>query len=153
MNKRMIFVLLIFLLVGCAKENEVQKQSLQKLNLTQTSAKKTADRADQAEAEKAVQIVKQRREVNDVRAVSSEKKMIIAYKVKHLERFRMKKIEKAIRKELEKKFPNHEIVVSSDLKLFWKTEELKQKLEKKRFDQKKLDKEIDVLKKLSEEQT
>ncbi|MGX1900584.1 peptidoglycan-synthase activator LpoB [Thermolongibacillus altinsuensis] len=153
MNKPLIFFLFIFVLFGCSKENEVQKQSLQKLNLTQTSTKETAHRDDQNVAEKAVQIVKQKREVNDVLAVNSEKKMIVAYKVKHLERFRMKKIEKAIRKELEKNFPNYEIIVSSDLKLFWKTEELKQKLEKKRLDQKKLDKEIDMLKKLSKEQT
>ncbi|WP_044748647.1 YhcN/YlaJ family sporulation lipoprotein [Bacillus alveayuensis] len=155
MLKKLFPVLLVFsILFGCAKEKENQQQSLQNFNITKTSTKETADaNLNQSVAKQAVQRISKKREIKDVVAVNTKKKLLLAYQVKHLQRFRMKQIEKNIQKELEKIFPHHDVVISSDLKLFWKTEELRRKLNKDGIDEKEVNKQIKKLEKLSNELT
>lgn len=86
-------------------------------------------------------------------AVNNDKEIFLAYKVKHLERFRLKKIEKHVKKSLEEEFPFYQITVSSDLKLFLETSELKEKLSKEKMTSKKLSREIEELKNLLNEKT
>jgi hypothetical protein len=62
--------------------------------------------------------------VYDVAIVKGDKETVIAYKVKHMHRFRMKQIEKELKKRLEEKFPKEKFVVSSDYKIFLEVIEL-----------------------------
>jgi hypothetical protein len=153
-RKLFLAFLIIGILFGCAKEKENKQQSLQNFNITKTSTKETADaNLNQSVAKQAVQRISKKREIKDVVAVSTKKKLLLAYQVKHLQRFRMKQIENNIQKELEKLFPNHDVIISSDLKLFWKTEELRRKLNKDGIDEKEVNKQIEKLEKLSKELT
>ncbi|NMD71503.1 sporulation protein [Bacillus sp. DNRA2] len=56
--------------------------------------------------------------VYDVAIVKGKKDTVVAYKVKHMHRFRMKQIEKEINEKLEKKFPKEDFIISSDYKIF-----------------------------------
>jgi hypothetical protein len=62
--------------------------------------------------------------VYDVAIVKGGNDTLIAYKVKHMHRFRMKQIEKEINKRLEEKFPKENFTVSSDYKIFLEVVEL-----------------------------
>ncbi|MFL6556978.1 MAG: sporulation protein [Bacillus sp. (in: firmicutes)] len=57
-------------------------------------------------------------ELYDVAVIKGKKDTLVVYKVKHLHRFRMKKIEKNINKMLEEKYPNDNFTISSDYKIF-----------------------------------
>lgn len=91
--------------------------------------------------------------ITDAVAVNNDKEIFLAYKVKHLERFRLKKIEKRVKKSLEEEFPFYQITVSSDLKLFLETGKLKEKLSKEKMTSKKLSREIEELNNLLNEKT
>lgn len=97
--------------------------------------------------------MKARKEIRDAVAVNTKNKLLLAYQVKQMDRFRMRQIEKDVKQQLELLFPDHDIIVSSDLKLFWKTDELRGKMQKDDMDERKLDKQIEKLKKLREERT
>ncbi|GGJ76929.1 hypothetical protein GCM10008982_27830 [Anoxybacillus voinovskiensis] len=142
-------------MVGCAREPGVKKQSLQGKNMIQLSTDGTAKTAEirQSVAEQAVAQIKQRDDIRDAVAVSTDKKLLLAYQVKQMARFRMKQIAKDIQQQLERLFPDHEVTTSGDLKLFWKTDELRGKIEKDRLSERQMNREIDELKRLSEERT
>ncbi|MEH7177463.1 sporulation protein [Neobacillus vireti] len=57
-------------------------------------------------------------EIYDVAVVKGKKATLVVYKVKHMQRFNMKKIEKNLTKSLEDKYPKDEFTVSSDYKIF-----------------------------------
>ena len=57
-------------------------------------------------------------ELYDVAVVKGKKDTLVVYKVKHMHRFKMKKIEKDLTKRLEKNYPKENITVSSDYKIF-----------------------------------
>ncbi|WP_181537948.1 YhcN/YlaJ family sporulation lipoprotein [[Anoxybacillus] calidus] len=152
MKKWFLAFFIIGILFGCAKEKENQQQSLQNFNITKSSTKETADaNLNQSVAKQAVQKIREKREIKDVVAVNTKKKLLLAYQVKHMQRFRMKQIRKDVKEELENLFPDYDIILSSDIKLFWKTEELRRKLSKDGMDEKEIDKQIEKLEKLSNE--
>ncbi|GIN19208.1 MAG TPA: sporulation protein [Bacillus bacterium] len=68
-------------------------------------------------------------EIYDVAVVEGDKNIIVAYKVKHLQRFRMKKIEKELTKKLNKEYPDEKFIVSSDYKIFLESVRLKEDLD------------------------
>ncbi|TFE00382.1 sporulation protein [Jeotgalibacillus salarius] len=58
------------------------------------------------------------KELYDSVVVAADSTLVISYKVKHLYRFEMKSIEKKMKNWLEEKYPEKEIVLSSDYKIF-----------------------------------
>jgi len=150
----LIVTLAVGVISGCANEEKEQQQSLQNANLLRTGTGHAAQTLlDQSVARKAAKRVEKMREIKDAIAVNTNEKLLLAYQVKQMQRFRLKQIEKDVRKELKKQFPDHDIIISSDIKLFWKTEELIQKMEKKDMSEKEIDKEIDKIEKLGNELT
>ncbi|MBA2874964.1 YhcN/YlaJ family sporulation lipoprotein [Thermaerobacillus caldiproteolyticus] len=150
-----MLMVVTLLIVGCAREKEIKQQSLQGTNMIKTNRDGTAYsyKVNQSIAKQAVQHIKARKEVRDAVAVNTSKKLLVAYQVKHMHRFRMKQIKKDIEQQLKQLFPNHKIIVSSDLKIFWKTNELRDKINKDGMNEKQINKQIKKLKKLSEELT
>ncbi|MDQ7860282.1 YhcN/YlaJ family sporulation lipoprotein [Peribacillus frigoritolerans] len=69
--------------------------------------------------------------IYDVIVVKNGKKIIVAYKVKHLQRFHMKKIEKTVTEHLEERFPENDFIVSSDYKIFLESVRLNELLKGK----------------------
>ncbi|BBW97051.1 hypothetical protein GsuE55_18840 [Geobacillus subterraneus] len=140
---------------GCAKEETEQKQSLQGADWMRAQTFGTAKGAvlDQGPAERAVASLRQRDDVREVVAVNSGERLLVAYQIPHLKRWKRKKIEKEIAERLRIMFPGYDVISSSDLKIFWKTKDLKTKMEKKRWDERDLQREIGRIEKLSKEQT
>jgi hypothetical protein len=82
--------------------------------------------------------------IYDTAIIEGKKKAIVAYKVRHLHRFQMEKTEKQLTEHLDKNYPGHTFIVSSDYKIFLEVVRLKEKMEngkiskkaaKKRFNQ------------------
>ncbi|MFB6465362.1 sporulation protein [Cytobacillus sp. Hz8] len=92
-------------------------------------------------------------EVYDVAVVKGKKDTLVVYKVKHLRRFFMKKIEKNVLTKLEKKYPKEDFTVSSDYKIFLEAVKLKEKMEEGKISEKTAEKELKDIIKLTEELT
>lgn len=86
-------------------------------------------------------------EIYDTAVVKGTKQLLVAYKVRHLERFRMKKIEKDLDKHIEKmaKEEKVEIVVSSDYKIFLEAVRLKEDMEAGHLTEKEADKRLEEI--------
>ncbi|MGG4404930.1 YhcN/YlaJ family sporulation lipoprotein [Geobacillus stearothermophilus] len=140
---------------GCAKEETEQKQSLQGASLLRTQTSGTAKHAElnQGPAERAASYLRGRDDVRDVVAVNSVDRLLIAYQIPHMKRWSRKQIEKDIDQKLRDLFPGYDVVSSSDLKIFWKTKELKANMDNRRWDERKVNREIKRIEKLSKEQT
>jgi tetraacyldisaccharide-1-P 4'-kinase len=154
MRKWLFMALAIGIVMGgCAKENGVKQQSLQGTNLIRTNMDGTAKHTniDQRPAERAVAYVRSRDDIKDAVAVNTSKKLLVAYQIKHMNRFYRKQIEKEIHDQLKRLFPDHQITSSSDLKIFWKTKELVDNLGNKKWDEPKTNKQIEKIKRLSED--
>ncbi|KYD10543.1 YhcN/YlaJ family sporulation lipoprotein [Saccharococcus caldoxylosilyticus] len=156
MNMRkwlLIALAIVMVMGGCAKEKGVKQQSMQGTNLIRTNTDGTAKRAsiDQRPAERAVAYVRSRDDIKDAVAVNTRKKLLVAYQIKHMDRFYRKQIEKEIHDHLKRLFPDYQIISSSDLKIFWKTKELVDNLENKKWDETKTNKQIQKIKRLSED--
>jgi tetraacyldisaccharide-1-P 4'-kinase len=154
MRKWLLMALAIGIVMGgCAKENGVKQQSMRGTNLIRTNTDGTAKHAniDQLPAEQAVAYVRSRDDIKDAVAVNTSKKLLVAYQIKHMDRFYRKQIEKEIHDQLKRLFPDHQITSSSDLKIFWKTRELVDDLENNNWDEAKTNKQIEKIKRLSED--
>jgi hypothetical protein len=92
--------------------------------------------------------------IYDVAVIKGEAKdCLVAFKVHHLERFRMKKIEKQLTKELQKQFKDLSFTVSSDFKIFLEAVRLNEKVEKENLSKEKREKRLQEIIKLSREKT
>jgi len=92
--------------------------------------------------------------IYDVAVIKGEAKdCLVAFKVHHLERFRMKKIEKQLTKELQKQFKDLSFTVSSDFKIFLESVRLNEKVEKENLSKEKKEKRLQEIIKLSREKT
>ncbi|MED3572354.1 YhcN/YlaJ family sporulation lipoprotein [Cytobacillus praedii] len=91
------------------------------------------------------------KEIYDVAVVKGKKDTLVVYKVKHLQRFHMKKIEKKIKEKLEKKFPDEKFTVSSDYKIFLEAVKLNEKMQKTDYSEKKANKRLKEIIKLKQE--
>nr|WP_257990295.1 YhcN/YlaJ family sporulation lipoprotein [Bacillus infantis] len=138
-RKSIIIVAAILYVSGCSNEQKTAESRLALIKTTNPQPllldEKKEKRKDLApKVKKEIEAIK---EVYDVAVVVGEKEVLVAYKVKHLQRFHMKKIEKAINKRLEEKFPKEDFIVSSDYKIFLEAVELKEQLKDPDFSRKK----------------
>lgn len=148
-------LLLAFLITGCNEEKDLEDSKtamIKKTNpsptLISTDSKKQRDLIESIKSE-----VASVKDIYDVAVVKGKKDTLIVYKVKHLRRFNMKKIEKNVLKQLEKKYPKESFTVSSDYKIFLEAIKLKEKMEDPKFSDKKAEKELKDIIKLTEELT
>lgn len=140
MKQAIAFILLLVLLSGC---NETKSQGAKE-------AKPIGDvvRVEQTDAEKAKERILQMEEVKEAKAVTLEKDLYVAVKVKQFDRLRLKKIRQDGFKRLEKAFPEKTIHVSTDKKIFMELEKMETDLQKQSLTKKELEKK---LKKLDED--
>lgn len=88
-------------------------------------------------------------ELYDVAVVKGKKNTLVVYKVKHLHRFRMKKIEKDINKMLEQKYPDENFTISSDYKIFLETVRLDESMNSSKFTHQKAEKRFNQIVKMT----
>ncbi|WP_102271794.1 YhcN/YlaJ family sporulation lipoprotein [Cytobacillus massiliigabonensis] len=91
------------------------------------------------------------KDIYDVAVVKGKEDTLVVYKVKHLKRFHMKKIEKEIKEILDKKFPDENFTVSSDYKIFLEAVKLNENMQKRNFSEKKAKKRLEEIIKLKKE--
>ncbi|MCS1392227.1 YhcN/YlaJ family sporulation lipoprotein [Lysinibacillus boronitolerans] len=92
-------------------------------------------------------------EISKVMAVNTDKDLLVAIKVKQFDRFRLKKIEKKIKSDLEKQYPDYSILVSADQKMYFELVKLDEKLQKNTMSMKNLQKDTKKIKSLMKEQS
>lgn len=92
-------------------------------------------------------------ELYDVAIIKGKKDVLVAYKVKHMHRFNMKKIEKNLKDMLEQKYPDENFTVSSDYKIFLEAVKLKDKMENTDLSKEKANKKLEEIIKLKKEMT
>ncbi|MEH6994578.1 YhcN/YlaJ family sporulation lipoprotein [Neobacillus drentensis] len=113
----MIFVS-IFLMSSCSQGQNEKDSQLALMKTTNPNPTVTAENNGKDRAEKIEKDVESFDEIYDVAVVKGKRETLVVYKVKHMQRFNMKKIEKNLNKNLEKKYPKENFTVSSDYKIF-----------------------------------
>ncbi|ARK29658.1 Sporulation lipoprotein YhcN/YlaJ (Spore_YhcN_YlaJ) [Halalkalibacter krulwichiae] len=93
---------------------------------------------DQERADEAKIIVLSMEEVVEIKGVSDEDNIYLAPKVKHFDRFRLKKIRKQSHDAVKKRYPQATVHVSTDQKIFMELEKLEQELQKRTISEKRL---------------
>lgn len=150
-----LFMLLILTvtLSGCNQSKEEQESRLSLVKTTNPNPVKLTSKQDENIAEQVKQDVTKFDEIFDVAVVQGKKETLVVYKVKHLQRFRMKQIERNVTKELENKYPNESFTVSSDYKIFMEALKLKERVKDPNYSTTKAEKDLDKIIKLKNEQT
>jgi Sporulation lipoprotein YhcN/YlaJ (Spore_YhcN_YlaJ) len=152
-TKYKIFILLLTIIglgSGCNENQNQLGDNNKDLSISQVHTSKPID---QSVANHAKEKMITKDEITDVRSVNTDKELLAAIKVENFNRFRLKKIEKAVKSDLEKMYPNHKVVVSADKKMFWELEKIEQRLQKNNTNKKSLKKDLKKLESLLKEQT
>ena len=137
-----LFACLLFL-TACNNDQKAKDSQLALMKTTDpaplmTDTRKSSDRVEDIKRD-----VSSYPHVYDVAVVKGKKDTLVVYKVKHMQRFQMKRIEKDINKMLEKKYPKENFTVSSDYKVFLEAVRLNEKLKtNKNFPKQKAEKRL-----------
>jgi hypothetical protein len=92
--------------------------------------------------------------IYDVAVIKGKgKDCLVGFKVHHLNRFRMKKIEKKLTERLEQKYQDLTFIVSSDYKIFLEAVRLNKKMREEHLTEEKMEKRLQQIIKLSREKT
>jgi Sporulation lipoprotein YhcN/YlaJ (Spore_YhcN_YlaJ) len=106
---------------------------------------------DQTVANQSKEKAVKEKEISSVKAVNTDKELLLAVKVHQFDRFRLKSIKKKLKLDLEKMHPEYKIFVSTDQKIYLELEQLEQKLQKDHTQMKSLKKDFDKIKSLMKE--
>jgi hypothetical protein len=105
-------------MVSCSQGQTEKDSQLALMKTTNPNPTVTEKNNGQDKAESIEREVESIDEIYDVAVVKGKKATLVVYKVKHMQRFRMKQIEKDLNKKLEEKYPKEKFTVSSDYKIF-----------------------------------
>lgn len=141
-------LLIIGFCYGCNENHE--NNSKEDVNVSPIKVTKPFS---QSVTNQVIETVSKKEEITDVKAVNSDKDLLVAIKLRHFDRFQLKKIEKDIKVELKKLHPKYSILVSADQKLYFELDKLEEKIQKNTMSKKKLEKEIKEIKSLLKEQS
>ncbi len=151
---RLSFVAMLLIVTGCSNEqNDSSLALLKTTNPDELIVGAGHSTKDEETAKQVKEKVSQFKELYDVSVVEGEKEFLVAYKVKHMQRFHMKKIEKTLTNYLESHFPDEKFTVSSDYKIFLETIRLKEKVENGTYTNKEAEKRFEEIVKLRDELT
>lgn len=141
-----VFLCLFVILAGCgSKENQEEGDYMALLKTTNPAPTNLASDSKGVSAKEIKEEVQTLDDIYDVAIVKGEKEILVVYKVKHLRRFHMKKIEKDVQSRLEKKYPDDEFIVSSDYKIFLEAVRLGEKIKDPNYPKKKAKQELDQI--------
>ncbi|MBS4172064.1 sporulation protein [Bacillus sp. FJAT-49736] len=148
-----ISISILLLLYGCSNQNDNKKSGMALIKTTQPKPMKLSNTDNVTLPTKVKREVSAIKEIYDVAVIEGNKTILVAYKVKHLYRFRMKGIEKRLTERLDKEYPDEKFVVSSDYKIFLEAVRLKEALDSRNISKKEAKKRFDNIVKLKEELT
>ena len=133
MKKLALLFLIPLFLIGCSNEQTIQVSGI------------ATDDEEKAGIE---DVIRSDKDVYMGTAIMVEDELLIAIQVKPWLGFKEQKVEKRLQKEIEEKYPDLNVLVSSDYKMHWETQKL---LEEQ--DEKKVTDELKKLKELAKEET
>ncbi|NUH86365.1 YhcN/YlaJ family sporulation lipoprotein [Bacillus firmus] len=151
MKVKMLFFILILIGMGSGcngNENQVGEKNHSSISQIHTSKP-----IEQSVSNHAKEKIITKEEISDVKAVNTDKELLVAVKVENFNRFRLKNIEKSVKSDLEGMYPDYKVFVSSDKKMFWELEKIEQKLQQHDTNKKNLKRDLNKLKSLMKEQT
>lgn len=144
----------LLFLTSCSSKGDGKDSQLSLMKATQPEPIHiNYDKKEESIAQKVQEEIEEIDEIYDVAVIERGKKILVAYKVKHLQRFRMKKIEKNLTKRLKDEFQNHQFTVSSDYKIFLESIRLKEKMETNKISDEEAEKKFEKIIKLKKEMT
>lgn len=79
---------------------------------------------DGSEVETLKTVLIKEEKTSEAIGVFFDHQLVVAVQVRPLSKFGKEKVEKRITRKLKKEFPNHEVFVSSDLKIMWELKDL-----------------------------
>lgn len=153
---RIFFIFTIILaLFACAspmKEGQdiLQPSRNEPLHLMKLSSNGLTD---QQPAIQAKHFLSERDEISRVRAVNYEDDLIVAIDVHHLKRLQLKKIKADVQKEIDEQFSNLKVTLSTDQKILLELKDLEEAIEANEMNEEELQKKINDIKQLSNEET
>lgn len=130
MKKISIVLLLILFLTACSNDRD--------------KAVYPSDDSKQIE-----EVLNKQDAIKGYKSVINQNDVLVAIDIKRLNRFQKKKIEKKVTKQLEKSFPDKEVIVTGDLKIRWEIDAIINK----QLKNKELTDSIEKIKSLSKEET
>ncbi|WP_062104414.1 YhcN/YlaJ family sporulation lipoprotein [Bacillus niameyensis] len=144
----------LLFLASCSSKGDGKDSQLSLMKATQPEPILiNYDKNEESVAQRVQEEIEEIDEIYDVAVIERGKKVLVAYKVKHLQRFRMKKIEKNLTKRLKDEFQNHQFTVSSDYKIFLESIRLKEKIETNKISDEEAEKKFEKIIKLKKEMT
>ncbi|OIU72485.1 sporulation protein [Rossellomorea aquimaris] len=147
-------IISLLMIAGCSNKEDGEES---KIALLKTTDPEPVELVDHPETESFGHAIKkelaEKKELYDVAVIQSKEQTLVVYKVKHLQRFKMKKIEKDMEKLLEDKHPGEDFILSSDYKIFLETVRLKEKIQQKTISKKEAEKEFKDIIQLQKEKT
>lgn len=144
--KILLSLVVLISLAGCTEQKA--KDSDQKPSVTNVHSKTLVSQSPSVTAREEI---KKRKDVSNVKAVNTEKELMVALEIEQFDRIHVKKTVKEVKAKLKKTFPHHKIEVTADSKIFLELDKLQSKIEKNKLDTKSLKKEHKDLKKLMKE--
>lgn len=154
-NSLYLFIVMVFVFLGGCN-NDGPKESGMALLQTTNPSPMSFERNTKEELDLIGKIemdIEGFEELYDVSVLKGKKDILVAYKVRHMQRFHMKKIEKKVKKLLEEKYPDENFVVSSDYKIFLEAVELEENLKDPHYSPEKAEKKLQEIIKLQKELT
>lgn len=147
-----VLVLVIIALAACANHTPGEK-SITLMNSTTNVDLINGSNKDLEVIEQVRKDLLSIKSIYDVAIIKGKKETLVAYRVKHLHRFKMKQIEKEINEKLEKQYPKEEFILSSDFKIFLETNRLITKSKKSNYSDEQANKDFQKIIKLKNELT
>ncbi|WP_338449018.1 sporulation protein [Niallia oryzisoli] len=149
-----IMICLSVIAAGCNTQRNQSSQDYMSLMQTTNPAPRTVASDSKPDLIKEIEEdVESHKDLYDVAVIKGKKHILVVYKVKHMQRFHMKTIEKEVNEKLEKKYPDENFIVSSDYKIFLEAVRLGEKMKDPKYPDKKADEELEKIVKLKKELT
>ncbi|MFC4409478.1 hypothetical protein ACFOZY_03390 [Chungangia koreensis] len=133
MKSLLIMVMLTVILSACSNDGAFNIKSAENAEL---------------QRDELLTILKSEDRLSDAVGYIIDGHLVAAGKVKQFSKFNKAKIEAELQKEIEQAFPEHKVIFSTDLKIFWEIEELKES-----DSEKKMRKRLQEIQSLSKEET
>lgn len=143
-----IFACLIFL-TSCSQGEKVKDSQLALMRTTNPNPLMTEQNSSHDRVKKIEQEVNGFDEIYDAAVLKGKEATLVVYKVKHMQRFKMKKIEKNLENSLEEKYPKEKFVVSSDYKIFLEAVRLTEKMNAGKLSDKQAEKRLNEIIKMT----
>lgn len=152
-SKCFVFLLLFHLFIFSAGCKQSEREAGHSLIQTADPSPVTVKNESNNKVKQIKETVLSFPAIYDVAVLKGKKEVLVVYKVKQLQRFRMKQIKKKMERRLKENFPKEKFVTSSDYKIFLEVIRLHEKMDDSSYSEKKANKRFEKIIRLSKELT